>query len=78
MNKQNEGDTFAVRMLRAKSAECLTTAELARESGVSLGALRDYIDGRKHNPKMTTLVRLSKSLRVSVDYLCGLEDKSNG
>jgi len=69
-------DTFAIRLLRAKSAEGLSLAQLSRDSGVSHTSISQYVSGEKGNPKMDTLVRLAKSLRVSVDYLCGLEDKN--
>lgn len=68
-------DTFAIRLLRAKSRECMTAAELARESGLHLSAVNDFAAGRKTNPTMKSLLGLAKALNVSVDYLCGLKDK---
>jgi transcriptional regulator with XRE-family HTH domain len=69
-------DSFAIRLMRAQSAECLTMAELSREAGIHHATISQYFDGTRGNPTMDTLVRLATVLKVSTDYLCGLEQPS--
>jgi transcriptional regulator with XRE-family HTH domain len=68
-------DSFAVRLMRAQSTECLTMAELARMAGIHHATISQYFDGKRDNPTMDTLVKLAKALRVSVDYLCGTQEE---
>ena len=68
-------DSFAVRLMRAQSAECLTMAELSRMAGIHHATISQYFDGKRDNPTMDTLVKLAKALRVSVDYLCGTREE---
>ena len=47
--------------------------ELAKQMGVSPTNIYNYESGRTE-PNIDTLIKLSKILNVSVDYLLGLED----
>lgn len=65
-------DSFAVLLMRAQSKANLETCELARRMEVSPSVLYRLQEGVTL-PHYQTLIKLSKALGVSTDYLCGLE-----
>lgn len=58
-----------VRLLRKKKG--WSQERLAKESTVSYQTLIKIEQGRINNPKLETLVKLSKALNVSIDKLIG-------
>lgn len=50
-------------------------AELSRQTGISTGNIRDWFNpDKKAQPSADALVKISKALDCSVDYLLGLTD----
>lgn len=62
-----------LRELRTKKK--LTQKELSEKLGLSKNAVCEYEKGRAE-PSIETLIKLSRIFEVSLDYLVGLEDKS--
>jgi transcriptional regulator with XRE-family HTH domain len=70
--------TFADRLRQLRTARGVTQAGLAAASGVSLGAVRDYEQGKKE-PSAGNLVRLAQALGVTLDELAqGVEWAERG
>ena len=57
---------FGRRLQQLREARKLTQEELSRRSGVSRSYLAKIESGQRENPRVDTLVRLAKGLRVSV------------
>lgn len=64
-------DTFAIRLLRAKSLRGINQLQLACRLEMNPSAVHKWEQGRA-TPSMETLIRLAKVLDVSTDYLCGM------
>lgn len=62
---------FGIRMARARKRNHLTQTQLAKSIYVSLGTVSRYERGLSM-PDMPMLIKLSKELDVSVDYLLGV------
>lgn len=65
---------FALRLMLAMEARGLNQSRLARMIGSSKSVVCDLMKGNTH-PSYETLVSLASNLKVSADYLCGLEKK---
>jgi transcriptional regulator with XRE-family HTH domain len=48
--------------------------ELSKKVGVSTGNLSDWSNG-KTNPNLTTMIKIADYFGVSLDYLCGRDDR---
>ena len=59
---------FAERLRQLRKERGITQAELARVSGLSLGAIRDYEQGRR-DPLLSKAAQLATALNVFVDEL---------
>jgi transcriptional regulator with XRE-family HTH domain len=66
-------DSFAIRLLRAQSARKLTQSKLANAMDVKASVICLYQQG-KTLPNFENLVKLTKVLGVSADYLLGLQE----
>ena len=66
--------SFAIRLLRAQSAANMTQGQLAAAMDVKASVIYHYQQG-KSLPAYENLVKLSKILEVSTDYLCGLKEQ---
>ena len=66
-------DTFAIRLLRAKSMRGLNQLQLAHRLQMSASVVCKWESGDAL-PNIESLVKLAKALGVSTDYLCGLID----
>ncbi len=60
--------TFAERLKEVRQQKGMTQAALADASGISLGAVRDYEQG-KRDPLLPNAKRLAVALGVSIDLL---------
>lgn len=66
--------SFAVKLKELRAAAGLTQTQLAEQSGASLGAIRDYEQG-KREPLLFTGFKLARALGVPVDaFADGLPD----
>ena len=59
---------------KREDGKCLTTAEVSKRSGVSVGTINGIEKG-KDNPSTTNLIKLAKFFGVSCDYLLGIHDE---
>lgn len=64
-------DGFEKRLKTAIANSNLSVTDVQRKSGVSRSNMWAYFNGV--NPSIYTLMRLSKTLNVSADYLLGLK-----
>ena len=60
-------------MRKGRIASNLSARELANKIGVSFVAIYKWEKGERM-PNLENLVALAKYFKVSIDYLCGLED----
>jgi transcriptional regulator with XRE-family HTH domain len=58
--------TFATKLQELREQANLTQVALAEASGISLGAIRDYEQG-KREPTLWSGIMLAKSLGISLD-----------
>lgn len=49
----------------------ITLCQLAEKSGIALETLRNIYYCRIHDPKVSTMLKLSQSLDLSINHLCG-------
>ncbi len=67
-------DTAMAKKIRVLLAEMdMSESQLARDVGVSQAAISSICRGRS-SPRADTLTMICKRLKVSADYLLGLED----
>jgi transcriptional regulator with XRE-family HTH domain len=67
------GGKYMMNLKIARMKKKLKQAELAKLVGVSEVSIGKYEQG-KGSPSTAVLIKLSKVLEVSTDYLLGLED----
>ncbi len=48
----------------------LSQADLARETDLPAATISRIVSGQRTNPRLETLQRIAKALKVPVDYLC--------
>lgn len=70
-----QSSTFCERLVTARKAKRITQAELANAIGISQANYSAYERGRIQ-PGISTVAKLAEALHVSMDYLCGYEDKA--
>lgn len=70
-------EKFSDRLSRCMKQSNLSGAELSALSGVTAATISRYINGLRE-PSISNLVLLSEALNVSIDYLIGLHDVSEG
>ena len=68
-----KSEIFAQRLQIAMYWKEWTGADLSRHSGLTAATISRYICGQRL-PNVARLVKLSKALDVSADYLLGLSD----
>ena len=69
---------FSQRLREARERQGLTAAELSRQSGVAAQSLNSYesVSSKNHKePKIGSAVKLAKTLGVSLDWLCGIDEE---
>lgn len=64
--------TFAERLKEGLELRNKTRAQLAKETGISEGALSNYYHG-KYEPNATNIYLIAKALNVSEAWLLGFE-----
>ncbi|PNC66017.1 hypothetical protein CXT99_06590 [Akkermansia muciniphila] len=67
---------FASRLRSFMASKSLTQMQLQEMSGISQGAISDYLKG-KSEPKAAALYQLSRIFGVSMDCLWGVTDEAN-
>lgn len=66
-------ESFALRLMRAKSRMHVNQSQLANMSGVKPSLISRYeVQGAL--PNVPTLIKLATALQVSTDYLLGLKE----
>ena len=65
---------LAQRLTMAREAVGLTQTEVAARAGINLGNYNELERAQRSGLRADTLVRLSRVLGVSLDYLVGLTD----
>jgi len=65
---------FGIRLKKLRENRGLTQKEAAHLIGVSRTSVIGYETGEK-TPKLSTLVRIAKVYRSSVDYILGIDDR---
>jgi SOS-response transcriptional repressor LexA len=68
-----EQDIITQRLNAAFSSAGMTQAELSRLSGIDRGSISLYLNGRYH-PKSDKILSLAQALKVSPQWLSGVED----
>ena len=68
----NDVALFAERFKEAREKSGLTLKELKERVGVSISALSHYANGA-NLPPLDVASKIAKELKVSLDWLCGLE-----
>lgn len=71
-----EKTVFAERLRRVRVSRNLTQRELGEKVGLSQQAI-PQIETGSNKPSIDTLLKLSKALEVSADYLLGLTDEAS-
>ena len=69
-------NVFAQRLQTAMYLRNYTGADLAKRSGLTQASISRYINGQRQ-PSVDRIIRLSKALNVTSDYLLGLSDDVN-
>lgn len=69
--EQQRRKIFAQRLKQARTAIGMTQRELASAVNMSQNGFQQY-EGARREPSLTTLTRLSKTLRQSTDWLLGI------
>jgi transcriptional regulator with XRE-family HTH domain len=67
---------FAERLRRARLSRNLKQCELAEKADM-LAQTISFLEAGRNKPSVGTLIKLSKALGVSTDYLLGLTDKAS-
>lgn len=63
--------TFGTRLNKVRKSRGKTAKVVAEELGIALRTYRSY-ESNSRETSLSTLVKISKSLNVSIDYLLGL------
>ena len=69
-----KGKTFGLRLNIVRCHNRLSVEELASKSGISESTLYNLESGLRPLPNGNTLIKLCKTLNVTLDHLLGLED----
>lgn len=67
-------DTLGERIRKARTGYGMSQAELARRIGISNNAMNLIESGKTTDPGALKVKAIAQALRVSTDYLLGLED----
>ncbi len=58
------------KIMELMTAMGLSQADLARETNLPAATISRIVSGQRTNPRLETLRRIARALRVPVDYLC--------
>lgn len=59
---------FAKKLKEIMEIRDMTAADLSRASGLSEASISAILKGRSADPKLSTLEKIAKALRISMDY----------
>ena len=68
-------DTLGERIQNALDVRGMTQADLARKTGMSTGLIAQIVSGRTKDPHFMNVVKISRALDVSLDYLAGWDKR---
>ena len=71
---------FSKRLKDARETAKLKQSELAKKSGVTsatISAYENIKNGKTTNPSLENICKLAGTLNVSLDWLCGMEEKKH-
>ena len=74
MTNTSDVERFIKRLQSSRKKQGFGRDRLAELSGVSKSTIVNIENG-KHLPYLHTAIALAKALNVSLDWLCGLDDK---
>jgi len=63
--------SLCIRLRRLRGARKLTTLDLARQTGLSEQTIRILENGHIINPRLSTLLKLARALRVGIAEIIG-------
>lgn len=66
-------EVFSQRFSQLRDSTGATYAEISKEIGISVRALKYYVSNERE-PSMSALIALADYFDVSLDYLCGRSD----
>lgn len=69
-------NVFPERLKQARTDAGMTQANLAAECGLAYASISAYEKGQK-TPNVTTAAAIAKALKVSLDWLMGLDDNKS-
>lgn len=64
-------DKLGERIQNALDVRGMTQADLARATGLSTGLIAQIVSGRTKDPRFSNVVKIARSLDVSLEYLAG-------
>ena len=65
--------TLAERIQYAMESQDITQADLARMTGMTTSNIAYIVNGKTKDPRLSSLLLISKALGVSLNYLAGIE-----
>lgn len=65
------------RLIEARKMHHLTQHDLAEKIGVNVRQVARYENG-ENNPTIDVVIRIAKTLQISIDWLAGLSDDPQG
>lgn len=72
----DEKNIFAMRMKEARQKADISQAELSRRTSIAAATLSSYESTENpKNPTIDKVILIAKALNVSIDWLCGLDNK---
>lgn len=69
MEREEITKIFAANIEAAMAKQGTNPAKLARDAGLNQTGIYDIITGKSRNPRLDTIDKIAKALRVSVSYL---------
>lgn len=66
--------TLSERIQDEMNKKGLSNSDLCKKANIPPNTLSQFLSGQVENPKAHNLIKLSKGLNVSIDYLLGLQD----
>lgn len=63
--------TLAERIQKAMDERDMTQADLARKTGLTTSNIAYIVNGKTKDPRLSSVIAISKALNVSLAYLVG-------
>lgn len=72
-----EDHVFADRLVQARDAKKMTMRSLSQAAGVSPQSMSQYAKGDAM-PPLRSAIKIAEALGVSLDWLCGMQEETQG